>query len=55
MSGPAGCIFCRILAGEARILPHPQSEALVAAVGDAAEQVADGVNSTLGRKEGWDQ
>jgi uncharacterized oxidoreductase len=44
-----------ILAGDAMVLPHPQSEQLVAAVGNAAEQVADGVNATLGRKEGWDR
>jgi uncharacterized oxidoreductase len=43
-----------ILAGEAMVLPHPESEALVEAVGDAAERVADGVNRTLGRKDGWE-
>ena len=44
-----------ILAGDAMILPHPQSEALVNAIGDAAERLADSVNPTLGRKEGWDR
>ena len=52
-------VACRsvegILAGDPLILPHLQSEALVEAVGDAAEWVADGVNSTLRRKEGWDR
>ena len=42
-----------ILAGEPRILPHPQSVELVEAVGDAAEQVADGVNPTVLRTEDW--
>ena len=44
-----------ILAGDATILPHAQSEALVAAVGDAAERVADGVNQTLSRKDDWNR
>ena len=44
-----------ILAGDPLILPHPQSEALVSAVGDAAERVADGVNQTLSRKEDWNR
>lgn len=44
-----------ILAGDPVVLPHPQSMSLVEAVGDAAERVADGVNATLGRKEGWDR
>lgn len=44
-----------ILAGEPMILPHPQSEQLVQAIGDSAEQLADNMNPTLGRKEGWDR
>ena len=44
-----------ILKGESTILPHPQSEQLVAAVGDAAERVADGVNQTVLRQENWDR
>lgn len=44
-----------ILAGEPMILPHPQSEGLVGAIGDAAEQLADNMNPTLGRKEGWNR
>jgi len=42
-----------ILAGEAKILPHPGSVSLVEAVGDAAERVADGVNQTVLRAENW--
>ena len=44
-----------ILAGDPMVLPHPQSEALVGAVGDAAERLADNVNLTMSRKEGWDR
>ena len=44
-----------ILAGEPMILPHPQSEGLVGAIGDAAEQLADNMNPTMGRKEGWNR
>ncbi len=44
-----------ILAGEPTVLPHPQSEALVGAIGDAAEQLADSMNPSMGRKEGWDR
>ena len=44
-----------ILSGEERILPHPESEALVGAVGDKSEQLADSVNTSLKRKEGWEQ
>lgn len=44
-----------ILAGEPTILPHPQSVALVEAVGGHGEEVADQVNPTLSRKEGWDR
>jgi len=42
-----------ILAGEPRILPHPESVELVEAVGDAAEHVADSVNQRVLRAEGW--
>jgi hypothetical protein len=44
-----------ILAGEPLILPHRQSVQLVEAIGGNAEVVADGVNPTLSRKEGWDR
>ena len=44
-----------ILAGEPTILPHPESEALVGAAGDAGERLADSVNPSLARKEGWDR
>jgi uncharacterized oxidoreductase len=44
-----------IVAGEPTILPHPQSVALVEAVGGHGEELADRVNPTLSRKEGWDR
>jgi uncharacterized oxidoreductase len=44
-----------ILAGEATILPHAQSVELVSAIGNAADVVADAVNPTLSRKDGWDR
>jgi uncharacterized oxidoreductase len=44
-----------ILAGDPTVLPHPESEALVGAAGDAGERLADSVNPSLARKEGWDR
>jgi uncharacterized oxidoreductase len=44
-----------ILAGDPLVLPHPQSEALVSAAGDAGERLADRMNPNLSRKEGWDR
>jgi len=42
-----------IFAGDPVILPHPLSKALVEAVGDAAERLADKVNPTVRRRDGW--